>query len=186
MLAPCLPAVIHTANSAAPNPPNKEVRVGQVEISRIRVAPGLTAGRGLKLPQQRTEANQTSGCARPNRRARIETRRRGPPASAARRGCARPNRRARIETLTRPSPGRGAYSCARPNRRARIETLTRPSPGRGAYSCARPNRRARIETRTWTRARPTASSCARPNRRARIETRRAPARRQAAPGLRPA
>ena len=52
---------------------NEEVRVVQVEIPRISVAPGLTAGRGLKLAAVAHASRPRRRCARPNRRARIET-----------------------------------------------------------------------------------------------------------------
>ena len=85
-------------------------------------APGLTAGRGLKLQGQSVCRHRMAGSARPHGWARIETRRRS---SLRSEGCgsARPHGWARIETpsVSRipPSPSPGS---ARPHGWARIET----------------------------------------------------------------
>ena len=59
---------------------------------------------------------------------------------------ARPNRRARIETRLLSGDSAAFRPIARPNRRARIETSSKTIRFGKRRSIARPNRRARIET----------------------------------------
>ena len=136
------------------------------------VAPGLTAGRGLKLLFRETLLPDDWGCARPNRRARIETRpprcagswwwRVAPGLTAGRGlklGTTRNNRRGSCPVAPGLTAGRGL------KRPLAVPVLHLPrlvapglTAGRGlkqggddrrggdAGGCARPNRRARIET----------------------------------------
>ncbi len=148
-LISCLPDEDGCAIFAHLPTPIKEVRVGQVGISRRAIAPGLTAGRGLKPLEKRAAHPDQRDCARPNRRARIETpegRQKQSAASSLKTNCARPNRRARIETTIPSAISWKQTNCARPNRRARIETCRRSPTSSTTTHCARPNRRARIET----------------------------------------
>ena len=122
----------------------------------VHVAPGLTAGRGLKLPAVfRLAEEQVSRSARPYGRARIETNSRARhPAREHDRGSARPYGRARIETrASRHANTSGSSGSARPYGRARIETSGAPRRGCGCRRCsARPYGRARIETSRSARA----------------------------------
>ena len=117
-----------------------------VVLGGVNVAPGLTAGRGLKLLPRPALAPLGDRCARPNRRARIETpndfrpsfRYPVAPGLTAGRGL-KPERRLSGDSGNDVAPGLTAgrglklvgaiafiplwSGCARPNRRARIETL---------------------------------------------------------------
>ena len=95
-------------------------------FTRQPVAPGLTAGRGLK-PRNGHPAGRTGHVAPGLTAGRGLKHPDDDPLGAGVQGCARSNRRARIETFPTRSTAFAAPCCARSNRRARIETYTVPS-----------------------------------------------------------